>query len=142
MSKHVWLTRPTAGKAAQLRELFRLARNAGATPEQARIFAGYTLEAVNQKGTGQRGADPRSDPGGTAARCLRGCVKTGWTITQARNAPHYRSCFNAHVPLILAPLLAAVGLAADCPIPILIDRLLENGRDREAEELREICSPL
>src|SRR5262245_40735827 len=128
MSRHTWLGAPSEVKAARLLDSFRVARRQGAAPRPARVFAGYACEQMAQHGWGRSRTNP--------ARLLAGVMRTGWRILTGRNAGNYEASFNAHRHYWLPAMAELAELDPSAPWELVHDRLVDLGKEAEADELR------
>lgn len=128
MTRHVWLSVPSAVKADRLLACFREARRRGVTPRRARVFAGYACEQMAQHGAGRARTEP--------AALLAGVVRAGWRILKGHNAGNYEACFVAHRHFWLPAVAESAGLDPSAPWEVVNDWLVDQGRETEAVELR------
>lgn len=139
MSKHVWLTKPTAAKADRLLELFYFARKQGLTPNLARTFATYALEAETQTGRSKPSfVGGRFHVRNTADERLKGAIRSGHQYAKGKNAANYTRCFENHVPLMLDQDYRIAGLSPETPPLILADWLEEHGDMEKANYVRSL----
>lgn len=133
MSKHVWLVKPTQGKADRLLEIWRSVGYLGWTTRQRRRFATYALESETQKGVGGYRYTNRGMQHGDL---VQGAINSNHRYAQGHNAGNYERCFLNHLPLMLAEDYQAAGLDPSAPPPILADKLEEAGSVARAQEIR------
>lgn len=136
MSKHTWLTKPTAYKANALLSFFQEARKAGFTPSQARCFAGYYMEIQVQRGRGYISGRQ------TVVEVIEGALRTNHRYASGKNSLNYILCFHRHIPMILAPLFDRAGLTPDTPAGILADRLTDLEYHDDAGLVRDLIAGL
>jgi hypothetical protein len=154
VSRHTWLTKPTAAKAAILLDAFVAAMKTdpedGFNGERVVCFAGYFLEMVRQRGAGRRSynwVDPYtgrkvSDAGTQLGPVLTAAVRGGHRYAKGKNADNYTTAFYRHalmmVHLLVVKTAPAVGLEPNTPPEMVADRLEDLDRLPEAEAIRAL----